>query len=68
MDKLGDAAKAVFIVLGILLAIGIIVLLSPLVIAFGALLLSFVEALVPVLVVVAIIAGVYYYLQNRGSY
>lgn len=68
MDKLGDVAKAVLIVLGILVGIGLILLLSPLVIAFGYLLVSLFEFLLPVLIAVAIIAGVYYYLQNRESY
>lgn len=65
MNTLGNAAKAVFIGLGICAAIGLIVLLSPLWLAMGYLVVAFVEVMLPVIIVVAIIAGVFVWLTNH---
>lgn len=65
MNALGNAAKAVVITLGVCAAIGLIVLLSPLLIAFGYLLLGFAELLLPLIIFVVAVAVVYYIIKDR---
>ena len=67
MDSMGNAAKAICIVLGALAVIGLVLLLWPLLAALGTMVLAVLAMMLPLVLIVIAVVLVYRYLESKDG-